>query len=119
MKRILLVLGFVLLAGLLFAQADPEPAGDGAMYAYAYWNMHQWQWIRQIQEPPESPNRFTEQARLGNLEKEPKELEFQKEPEERQKRSGECDSDCDGTPDRDRNQDQDREQLQDGSCNKE
>jgi hypothetical protein len=119
MKRILLVLGFVLLASMLFAQADPDPAGDGALYTYTYWNMYSWQWERQLQEPPETPNRFTEQSRRGNLEKEPKELEFKKDPEQRQERSGDCDSDCNGTPDRDRDRDQDRKQLQDGSCQEE
>jgi hypothetical protein len=119
MKRILLVLGLVLLASLLFAQAGTEPAGDGAMYAYIYQNMQQFQWERQLQVPPESPNRFMVKARLGESAKDRVEPAVQKEPEQRQERSGDCDGDCDGTQDRDRDRDQDREQLQDGSCKEE
>lgn len=112
MKRILLVLGLVLLSSLLFAQAGPGPFGDPAQHANIYQNMYYWQWIRQVQEPPESQNRFMQQARLGNLANDSAEPAVQKEQEQRQERSGDCDSECDGEPDREQVQ----QKLQDGSC---
>jgi hypothetical protein len=122
MKRILMVLALVLLSSMLFAQAepvgplaDPDPAGpptDPAGHAYSYQNMYWYWWNTRLQEPPESPNRFAIQARLGDPEKEPEALQTREEPQRTQERSGDCDSDCDGEPDQDRV----REQLQDGSC---
>jgi hypothetical protein len=112
MKRILLVLGLVLLSSLLFAQDGPDPLGNPAQYANTYRNMYYWQWIRQVQEPPESQNQFMEQARLGEPANESAEPTVQKEQEQRQERSGDCSSECDGEP----VQDQVRDQLRDGSC---
>jgi len=115
MKRILLVLGLVLLSSLLFAQDGPDPLGplgDPAEYVHSYQNMYYWQWARQIQEPSESQKRFMEQARLGEPSNESAEPTVQKEQEQRQERSGDCSSDCDGEP----VQDQVQDRLRDGSC---
>ena len=115
MKRILFVLGLVLLSSLLFAQTGPVgPLGDPVGYVHSYQNTWYWQGARQMQEPSESQKRFMQQARLGELANAPAEPAALKE--QRQERSGDCDGDCDGEPLRDQVRDQTQDQLQDGSC---
>ncbi len=114
MKRILFVLGLVLLSSLLFAQTGPDPLGNQAQYTNIYQHLNYWQWARQVQESPESPHQFMEQVRLGNQVDDSAQPAAQKE--QRQERSGDCSGDCDGEPVQDQLRDQTQDQLRDGSC---
>ena len=116
MKRILLVLAFVLLSSLLFAQVDPDPQatadgstnGDTTMYWYWYTLRTQGDVQSPLQNQQQQQLIFAKGANeewLGPMQEgglgEPQRLQAQKQ-------SGDCDGDCDGEPDKDR--------LQDGSC---
>jgi hypothetical protein len=124
MKKVLLVLGLVLLSGLLFAEADPlgpsaDPSGAMAGDPSMFWYTWRFMVTHEVQGQPEDPIQFMKQTRNGDPDTEPAGAETPKEPQTVQARSGDCTSDCDGEPDQSKTQEQTQDKLQDGSCNDE
>ena len=104
MKRILLVLGLVLVSSLLFADFGSGPNGGTAGNLY----------MKQLGELVRARVVIQNQlmSKLGPQTEEPAAAEVPGGPVHAQKRSGERDGD--GVPDQDRTQAQDR--LRDGTC---
>jgi hypothetical protein len=124
MKKVLLVLVFVLLTSLVFAEAAPQgpladPAGASGVDPTMFWHMWRFMAANEVQGQPEDPLQFTNQVRYGEPDAAPKGSEAPGEPQRIQARSGDRTGDCDGDPDRLQTKEQTREKLQDGSCSEE
>jgi len=109
MKRILLVLGLVLLTTLLFADVGSDPLGE----ADGQLNMSRL--ALQMRAKLLTQARLMSQARLGPQANEPAEPEAREAPARLQERSGDCTSGCEGEPVQAKDRVRDQAQLQDGT----
>ena len=92
MKRILLVLGLVLLTSLLFADVGSDPLGQAAG------ELNMSRLALQVRAKLLTQARLMSQARLGPQANEPAEPEAREAPARLQERSGDCTGGCEGEP---------------------